>query len=232
MKKKIENKTLIFIWILIGLWLSCLIVSMWWFIHNEEKNLYDILFPAINAMFSCLAIIVAYISLIHKNKTFSKQLDVNTFTETIQRIIDSSKCYECRMYILSNLYISDIECAKSLLRKKNIYLNDIKNLCCKNKNSRLTVIPAIEDISTSYKNIVYFCSEMEYLGTLYGKGVASEFILEYYGELIIETYEKLSPILSDPNNSYTYYPRYKSLYNHAKIREYCQQSLEIQRKKK
>ncbi len=205
-------------WIVMGFWLLCLLLSIWWFVQKDQGNLLDILFPVVNVLFSGIAIIVAYISYVYKSKDFNKQIDVGAFSETIQKLVESDKFCESQMYILSALYDRDIENAKRLAGKKDVYLDDIKKICSKGKNSRLTGVPAIEYLYTSYKTILYFSSEMEYLGTLYDKGIASDYIIEYYRKLIIETYERLSPILCGPNDIAENYPYYKQMYVAAKKR--------------
>jgi len=216
MKKQNEHKTLWLMWIVMGLWLLCLLLSIWLFIHKDQGNLLDILFQVVNILFSGIAIIVAYISYVYKSKDYNKQIDVKTFSETIQKLVESDKFCESRMYILSALYDRDIDNAKRLVGKKDINLDDIKKLCGKGKNSRLTVVPAIEYLYTSYKTILNFSSEMEYLGTLYNKGIASDYIIEYYRKMIIETYEKLCPLLCGPKKNAENYPYYKKMYIAAK----------------
>lgn len=207
-------------WIVMGFWLLCLLLSIWWFVQKDQGNLLDILFPVVNVLFSGIAIIVAYISYVYKSKDFNKQIDVGAFSETIQKLVESDKFCESQMYILSALYDRDIENAKRLAGKKDVYLDDIKKICSKGKNSRLTGVLAIEYLYTSYKTILYFSSEMEYLGTLYDKGIASDYIIEYYRKMIIETYEKLCPILSGPKENADNYPYYKKMYIAAKKRNY------------
>lgn len=219
-KKQNEHKTLWLMWIVMGLWLLCLLLSIGWGMHKDRENLLDILFQVVNILFSGIAIIVAYISYVYKSKDFNKQIDVSAFSETIQKLVESDKFCESRMYVLSVLYDRDIENAKRLVGKKDIYLDDIKKLCSKGKNSRLTVVPAIEYLYTSYQTILYFTSEMEYLGTLYNKGIASDYIIDYYRNLIVETYEKLCPILCGPNDVAGNYPYYKKMYIAAKKRNY------------
>lgn len=220
MKKQNEHKTLWLMWIVMGLWLLCLLLSIGWGMHKDRENLLDILFQVVNILFSGIAIIVAYISYVYKSKDFNKQIDVSAFSETIQKLVESDKFCESRMYVLSVLYDRDIENAKRLVGKKDIYLDDIKKLCSKGKNSRLTVVPAIEYLYTSYQTILYFTSEMEYLGTLYNKGIASDYIIDYYRNLIVETYEKLCPILCGPKENADNYPYYKMMYIAAKKRNY------------
>ena len=57
---------------------------------------------------------------------------------------------------------------------------------------------------------------MEYLGALYNKGIASDYIIGYYERMIVETYEKLSPILSNPKDTSEKYPYYMKMYIDAK----------------
>ena len=122
------------------------------------------------------------------------------------------------MYILSLLYDKDIECVKRLLKRENIYLDDIKNICYKTKNDRLTSNPLIEGLRISYENIVFLCSEMEFLGMLYDKGIASDLILKYYGRIIVETYAKLHPLLRRPDKNVNLFPYYTKIYKDAKLR--------------
>ena len=102
MRNKIKQHTLI--GIVAGLWLLGLISSILWCVLSGKGNGPDIIITAVSALFSGIALIIAYWGIYRQSNDLNRQIDVDIFTRTIGGIIDSQKFYESRVYIFSNDY--------------------------------------------------------------------------------------------------------------------------------
>lgn len=219
MRNKIKQHTLI--GIVAGLWLLGLISSILWCVLSGKGNGPDIIITAVSALFSGIALIIAYWGIYRQSNDLNRQIDVDIFTRTIGGIIDSQKFYESRVYIFSNDYNRDIEKIKRILGKEDISLNDIKNLCYKRGQKHIKIKPQEkEELRKSYEKILHFCSKLEYLGVIYESEVADEIIIDYYGATITESYQILESLITSANNKHiSLYPHYTHLYNRARVRE-------------
>lgn len=75
-----------------------------------------------------------------------------------------------------------------------------------------------EWLRKSYKKIEYFCERMEYLGILSEDKSVRPLILDYYGQTIIKSYERLYHLIiktRKDRNAEDLYAHYTQLYNYA-----------------
>ncbi|MBP5496134.1 MAG: hypothetical protein J6X98_03085 [Bacteroidales bacterium] len=188
-----------------------------------NMSIMSYIFAALTALATAITAVVAYFAL--KNEKGSRQYSV--FSDSVRVVLDGIKNSESQDYILSNKYYQDIETIQrylgvgskekiSLVGFKEIVINDrIKDgLTISEEEKKETK----ERLRKSYKKIEYFCERMEYLGILSEDKSIRPLILDYYGQTIIKSYERLYHLIiktREDRNAEDLYVHYTRLYNYA-----------------
>lgn len=182
------------------------------------------IFPALTALYTGFSVIVAYANLVEEKNSLIRQTKISVFSEAMHILANDTKYQEALEYILSGAYDKDIVAVKKILNKKtDIGLDDYWQILYQNLRAEGICITKEDMIvlKKSQEKIKYFCQKMEYLGVISEDKIAATFIVDLYGDTIIDTYKILrSLILKTRENpkSKDLYKHYTYLYNFAKKR--------------
>ncbi|MBR5912551.1 MAG: hypothetical protein IKZ55_11250 [Bacteroidales bacterium] len=181
------------------------------------------IFAALTALATAITAVVAYFAL--KNEKGSRQYSV--FSDSVRVVLDGIKNSESQDYILSNKYYQDIEtiqCYLGARSKEKIGLVDFEEIVINDRiKDGLTISEeekkeTKERLRKSYKKIEYFCERMEYLGILSEDKSVRPLILDYYGQTIIKSYERLYHLIiktRKDRNAEDLFMHFTQLYNYA-----------------
>lgn len=181
----------------------------------------EISFAAITALATTIAAIIAFFSL--KNEREKRKLSV--FSESIRNTLDGVKNAESLDYIMSKKYNNDIATIKDYLGIDDVGLDDFKKIVIQNlKREDLDIDEETknkikEELRKGYNKIEHFCEKMEYLGIMAQDNIASDLIVGYFGDIIIDTYQRLEPLIVKTQNDRRkadLYPNYACLYQLVK----------------
>ncbi len=126
---------------------------------------------------------------------------------------------------MSKKYTNDIATIKDYLGIDEVGLDDFKKIVIQNlKREDLDIDEETknktkEEIRKAYNKIEHFCKKMEYLGIMAKDDFASDLIVGYFKETIIDTHQRLEPLILKTRKDRRredLYPNYTYLYNLAK----------------
>lgn len=195
------------IWILIGVLTLIIVWLLFWFLpflvehvhcNKDIVSYLDISFASATALFTGVAFTIAYISLYQQNKGLKRQLDMDVFSDTLNLIMASDRFTRSKMYIYSEEYYYDMSKLKKMLglaEKEKIKLDDFRRVCFYRTPSGSSIHmneKTKKRLRKSYEKISYFCGRMEYLGFMSKKEVAEHYILEFYWQTILDSYNILN----------------------------------------
>lgn len=214
--------------ILIAPWL--VICALHLFVRNpqiESATFWDILFPALSALYTGFSVIVAYRHLIEEKDSFIRQTKISVFSEIMNSLANDYKYQESLEYIISGSYDKDIDTVQKVLnvdKKEEISLDDFWKILYKNLRSEGTTLSTEKktELSKAYEKIKYFCRKMDYIGVIADDEYASTLIIEHYGDTIKKTYEIVGNLIEKDlmsSKSEGQYKHYTSLYRIAKANE-------------
>ena len=223
-----NKKTILYgcIWgigIILFLWVLFLGVPFLFDYADNEYGIVDYLgvsFAAATALFTGSAFTVAFVSIYQQNKGINRQIDLNVFSETIRLLMKSDRFLRSQTYIFSDEYKWDRNIIRKILglqEDAQISLDDYKKVYKHKKTDDESLKKIKLRIRTAYEKIIYFCGRMEYLGFVCQKHAAQDYILEFYGLTITESYEVLKELIE--KNKGTAYHHYTELYKQAKEKE-------------
>lgn len=243
--RKIKSWGIILILVMIVLWIAFCIVPFWIHpIPLTTTSLLGVSFSAATALFTGIAFVVAYYNLSEQQQSINeqqenfkkqqesfgkqqeiliRQINLNVFSDSMRLVMDSDKYNQCREYIYSNNYLDDIaEVRKILYPEKNhtVSLDDYRRAnqsLSRTEDSRVQDKEMKKRLNDSYEKIKFFCMRMEFLGVIVSRENAAEaLIIEYYGQTIIDTYERLQSLIETTRGnkeSAKLYMYYTQLYN-------------------
>ena len=249
--KSIKSWGPILIILMIVLWIGFAIVPFFEpTVSNVTVRLLSVSFSAATALFTGIAFVVAYYNLSKQQKsiqeqqanfkkqqegldkqqqTLIKQINLNVFSDSMRLIMDSDKYNQCREYIYSNNFTNDIDEVRKILSLEPNYPISLNDFRLANQSLSRTASKDTKDqemkkhLSDSYEKIRFFCMRMEFLGVVVSRENAAEvLIIDYYGQTIIDTYERLGTIIETTRknkDSAKLYMYYTELYNKVKIRK-------------
>lgn len=209
-----KKKTIIWTIVLIAPWLLICIVQLICTKNlKEPSGWYDFIFPALTALYTGFSVMVAYTNLVEEKNSLIRQTKISVFSEAMHLLANDIKYQEALEYILSGAYDKDIIVVKKTLNKKtDIGLDNYWQILYQDLRAEGVVI-TIEDLNAlkkSQEKIKYFCQKMEYLGVISEDKVAATFIVELYGDTIIDTYKILRSLIHKTREN----PKSKDLYRH------------------
>ena len=171
---------------------------------------------AASALFTAFAFGATFYAIRQQQKETQKQKEntlrattLNVFTRTFNELQNKPTFIKAQEYVLYNLR-KDIEQIKSLTQ------------ISENSDIQIGTKEIMEFSKENYNLMMYFLTKMEYIGVIVKKEYIDEIILDYFGEIIINSYDNLKVILSiDKNRSgrNSYFIHYLFLYNVAKKRK-------------
>ncbi len=181
--------------------------------HKEASGFYDVLFPALSALYTGFSVVVAYRNLMEEKESLIRQTKISVFSEAMHLLANDNKYQEALKYLLSGSYGKDIKTVKKVLNtKKDIGLVNFWEILYQNLRTEGVVFSEEDkiELNKSYEKIKYFCLKMEYLGVISEDEVAGSLIIELYGITIIRTYNIVGALVENSNGQYKHYTR---LYN-------------------
>lgn len=168
-------------------------------------------------------LIVAFISLLYQRRSLIMQIRLSVFSDSIHLLLNDDKFSESQDYIFSRSFDEDISFVRQILQDNHhVDLDDFRRALHQIRKDGNVINIDLEDrerLRVSYNKLKYFLSRMEYLGVLAVERGVETLLLEYYGYTIINTYERLSPIIKKPGGeSYAdeLYSHYTNLYTLAR----------------
>ncbi|MBR1991166.1 MAG: hypothetical protein IJ986_02705 [Bacteroidales bacterium] len=219
-KEKFKLYTIIAMVVVFMLWLLFLLIPGSQLIAGKVVcDSVNAAYVMAGALFTGLAFAATYISLLMQNKRLKEQLEMDTLSNSISLILNSDRFRESRKYVLSKTFIKHIEILKRMKGDAPICIEDWKDLDNEGNDS------SSRDKDTNsygnYEKLIFFCSRMEYMGIiLKNKGIDNTF-LDYFGNTIILSYQRLEPYIKNSREQIgiTSYFHYTYLYYLAKQRE-------------
>ena len=213
--KKLKQKTKILLIAVFVIWLSFLLIPLVRLITGKTiLNGIDDAYVMAGALFTGLAFAVTYASLLTQNEALQEQLTMETLSNTIGLILNSDRFRESRKYVMSLTFCNHVKMLEKLKKEDPIFIEDWKKL---DTNGEENTANCYEN----YEKLIFFCSRMEYLGIiLKNKGIDNT-ILDYFGNTIIVSYNRLKPFIENSRKIWgeTTYFHYTYLYYLAKQRE-------------
>jgi hypothetical protein len=161
--------------------------------QNDVRFHLSIAYVAAGALFTAIAFIgTLWINLkIHKNAVRASSL--NAFLNVFEKIQNEKKFNDARKYVLNTLP-KDLE----TIRTNNPEITEIGTRELKTMGKPKDKSNAKNEvITTGYNHVIYFCGKMEYLGLLLkNKYIEDESLLDYFGNIIIDSYKNVKDILA------------------------------------
>lgn len=239
--KKIRSIVLILFVIIVILWFVFGIIP---FLEPNISvkivNLLSVSFSAATALFTGIAFVVAFGTLIKQHESIANQqrnLEVqqeslvqqtnltvfSVFIDSMKIVTNSKSFKQCQDYILSDNFLNDKEFIIEKLKKPKDYEISLEEysivLDAPNNDDK-----RIEDLRESRDKIKTFCMRMEFMGIMVSRlneKTAENLMIDLYGHTIKKTYKRLGPIITkndDNKSSKNMYPNYTHLFNLAKDR--------------
>lgn len=236
--KRFTFYTILAIIVVVILWLLFLIIPYFHLIANKIIcDSVNAAYVMAGALFTGLAFAATYVSLLMQNKALKEQLAMDTLSNTIDLILDSDRFRESRKYVMSKTFYNHVEILKKMKDDDMVCIEDWKKIVdvTAKDNEKDYPINSYE----AYEKIIYFCGRMEYMGViLKNKGIDNTF-LDYFGNTIIDSYNRLEPFIRNSRMRFgeTYYFHYTYLNYLArkrkpKLKQECKELLEKMSKEK
>lgn len=171
---------------------------------------------AASALFTAFAFGATFYAIRQQQKETRNQKEntlrvttLNVFTRTFNELLNKATFIKSQEYVLYNL-------------KKDIESIKLSKQSTGNSDNQIGTKEIMEFSKENYNFVMYFLTKMEYIGIIVKKKYIDEIILDYFGEIIINSYENLEDILQvdkGREKGNTYFIHYRMLYDKAKDRK-------------
>jgi len=208
--------------------------------NNITFNELNMAYVAATALFTALAFGVTWLTLRSQRKDLVRKTTLDVFTNVFNDIQTELDFLKSKDYVFSNHFKNGLNFLEEQKGKGNVLIDDFKKLKMDDQSEEQKEIQCTPKKKRTNRKkfdelILYFCNKMEYIGIIVKNKYIDETILDYFGKTIIQSHEKLKPLLEAERtlkNDNTIFFHFSFLNDLAKEREpifkaECQKYLDI-----